>query len=67
MFHRSSEKAKGMFATLVVCLPSYHEGGDLVLTHRGKEFIVKSSVASEFGQTHIAWYVYDSVSALAES
>ncbi len=34
--HRDSEKAPGMFATLVVCLPSKHEGGTLIVTHDGQ-------------------------------
>src|SRR4051812_3182134 len=33
--HRDTEKTKGMFATLVVCLPSRHEGGTLVVEHEG--------------------------------
>ncbi len=35
--HRDTEKAPGMFATLVVVLPSLHEGGDLVVRHAGQE------------------------------
>jgi hypothetical protein len=35
--HRDSEKAEGMFGTLVVVLPSYHEGGSLVERHGGEE------------------------------
>lgn len=31
--HRDSEKQDGMFATLVVCLPSQHEGGKLIVSH----------------------------------
>lgn len=34
--HRDTEKTPGMFATLVVCLPSRHEGGTLVVTHDGQ-------------------------------
>ncbi len=34
--HRDSEKASGMFATMVVCLPSRHEGGTLVVKHDGQ-------------------------------
>jgi hypothetical protein len=34
--HRDSEKVPGMFATLVVCLPSRHEGGTLIVTHDGQ-------------------------------
>ncbi len=35
--HRDTEKAPGMFATLVVVLPSVHEGGDLMVRHAGQE------------------------------
>lgn len=35
--HRDTEKARGMFATLVVALPSDHEGGELVIRHDGRE------------------------------
>jgi hypothetical protein len=34
--HRDSEKTPGMFATLVVCLPSRHEGGTLQVSHDGQ-------------------------------
>jgi len=35
--HRDTEKAPGMFATLVVVLPSPYTGGELVIQHRGQE------------------------------
>lgn len=35
--HRDSEKAAGMFATLVVVLPSQYSGGELVVRHKGRE------------------------------
>jgi predicted 2-oxoglutarate/Fe(II)-dependent dioxygenase YbiX len=35
--HRDTEKTPGMFATLVVTLPSAHTGGDLVVRHKGRE------------------------------
>ncbi len=34
--HRDSEKSARMFATLVVCLPSRHAGGTLVVNHDGQ-------------------------------
>jgi len=34
--HRDTEKVDNMFATLVVVLPSKHEGGELVLRHDGE-------------------------------
>ena len=35
--HRDTEKSAGMFATLIIALPSVHAGGELVLRHRGRE------------------------------
>lgn len=35
--HRDSEKCAGMFATLVVALPSEHAGGTLCIRHAGRE------------------------------
>ena len=35
--HRDTEKAPGMFATLVLVLPSISTGGDLVVRHKGRE------------------------------
>ena len=35
--HRDTEKAPGMFATLVIVLPSISAGGELVVRHQGRE------------------------------
>lgn len=35
--HRDSEKTPGMFATLVVVLPSDYSGGELLVRHKGHE------------------------------
>ena len=35
--HRDTEKALGMFATMVLVLPSTHSGGELVIKHLGRE------------------------------
>ena len=35
--HRDTEKARGMFATLVLALPSHSVGGELVVRHKGRE------------------------------
>jgi hypothetical protein len=35
--HRDTEKAPGMFATLVIVLPSLHTGGELLIRHRDRE------------------------------
>ena len=38
--HRDTEKAPGMFGTLVVQLPSVFTGGDLIVRHGGEETVV---------------------------
>ena len=35
--HRDTEKCPGMFATLVVALPSHSSGGTLVVRHKGRD------------------------------
>ena len=35
--HRDTEKAKGMFATLIVVVPSLSAGGELVVRHKDRE------------------------------
>lgn len=35
--HRDTEKMDGMFATLVVVLPSLYTGGELLVRHKGRE------------------------------
>ena len=35
--HRDSEKSPGMFATLIIALPSLHAGGELLVRHGGRE------------------------------
>ncbi|MHB8543385.1 MAG: 2OG-Fe(II) oxygenase [Leptospirales bacterium] len=35
--HRDTEKVPGMFATLVIDLPSPYAGGNLIVRHKGKE------------------------------
>ncbi len=38
--HRDTEKAPGMFATMVLVLPSTHSGGELVIKHLGREEVL---------------------------
>jgi hypothetical protein len=54
--HQDSKKADGMFGTLVVSLPSKHEGGDVVVSHKGKSRTFSSSPGSDFGFSYAAWY-----------
>ncbi|KAI0842867.1 hypothetical protein F5Y06DRAFT_75227 [Hypoxylon sp. FL0890] len=41
--HTDTEKIPRMFGTLVISLPSSHEGGDVVLTHQGRSYRYRSS------------------------
>ncbi len=55
--HRDSEKAERMFATLVVCLPSKHQGGTLVVSHDGRTRRIDfDSAASQFQTQYAAFY-----------
>lgn len=54
--HRDTEKAGGMFGTLVVVLPSAHRGGDLVIRHAGREAIVDMSCAEVSEVSFAAFY-----------
>jgi len=38
--HRDTEKAPGMFATMVLMLPSTHSGGELVIKHLDREVVL---------------------------
>jgi len=38
--HRDTEKVPGMFATMVITLPSTHDGGELVVKHLGRETVL---------------------------
>jgi hypothetical protein len=50
-----------MFGTLVICLPSKHEGGEVRVAYGGKEKILKTAESSEYGYTYLCWYVYFSL------
>jgi predicted 2-oxoglutarate/Fe(II)-dependent dioxygenase YbiX len=55
--HRDSEKAPGMFATLVVGLPSRHEGGSLIVEHDGKTKTIDfGGKNAEFKTQYAAFY-----------
>jgi hypothetical protein len=49
--HRDTEKVPGMFATMVLVLPSVHGGGELVVKHAGREttFDLHPEEPSEIG------------------
>ena len=62
----STEKAPGMFATLVIALPAEHTGGDVVVQLKDEERILKTQGLCDFGYSYLAWYadVNHSVSKL---
>ena len=66
--HQDSEKTPGMFGTMVVSLPSQHEGGNVILTHNKSVKVYDSSQNSNLvaGTSFGAWYsnVYHEVKAV---
>lgn len=55
--HRDTEKTPGMFATLVICMPSRHEGGTLVVEHEGDCARIEfGGPDSEFQTAYAAFY-----------
>ena len=54
--HKDTEKVPGMFGTLVICLSSYHEGGDVCLSHCGQNVIFDTSSTSRFDLSALSWY-----------
>jgi hypothetical protein len=56
--HRDTEKAGGMFGTLVVVLPSEHRGGELVIRHAGREIVADLS-SEEFSELKFAAFYAD--------
>ncbi len=54
--HRDGEKVDRMVATLVIALPSAHEGGQLVVRHEGREQTVDFGPASRFQTQFAAFY-----------
>lgn len=45
-----------MFGTLVIALPSSHQGGEVVLAHAGSTKTFSTSQHSDFGVSWMAWY-----------
>ncbi|KAK7061636.1 Zn(2)-C6 fungal-type domain-containing protein [Favolaschia claudopus] len=54
--HQDTEKTKGMFATIVVVLPSPFKGGEAHLSHAGLSACIDSSVNSLSNVSVLAWY-----------
>ncbi|EAU82069.2 hypothetical protein CC1G_09671 [Coprinopsis cinerea okayama7 len=51
-----TQKAEGMFATVIVLLPSEYEGGEVKITHSGKTDIIDLNYISNRGMAIMAWY-----------
>ena len=55
--HRDTEKLHRMFATLVICLPSKHKGGQLIVSHAGQSQIVDfDGKSSNYDLQYAAFY-----------
>jgi predicted 2-oxoglutarate/Fe(II)-dependent dioxygenase YbiX len=55
--HRDGEKLDRMVATLVVVLPSEHEGGELIVSHAGQQHeIAFAGAASGYELSYAAFY-----------
>ncbi|MEZ5329312.1 MAG: 2OG-Fe(II) oxygenase [Verrucomicrobiales bacterium] len=54
--HRDSEKTGGMFGTLIVVLPSAHEGGQLTIRHAGRETTLHMSATAPSEVRFAAFY-----------
>ncbi len=57
--HRDSEKETGMFGTLIIGLPSKHNGGELVVRFDGEEKCVSFANASSNNQISFAAFYAD--------
>ncbi|KAA1073743.1 hypothetical protein PGT21_024118 [Puccinia graminis f. sp. tritici] len=51
--HTDTERTPGMFGTLVICLPSAHTGGEVVVKHNGQSKTLRTSDAT---QSFACWY-----------
>lgn len=54
--HRDTEKIPGMFATLVVVLPSACNGGELIVRHRGREVCLDLNCSDSAEMSFAAFY-----------
>ncbi|KAJ8496430.1 hypothetical protein ONZ45_g12454 [Pleurotus djamor] len=58
--HKDTEKAKGMFATIIILLPSEYTGGEVHVSHgtgnRVRNQVFDFASSSLFGTVCLAWY-----------
>ncbi|MFZ0015160.1 MAG: 2OG-Fe(II) oxygenase, partial [Acidimicrobiia bacterium] len=57
--HRDGEKLDRMVATLVIGLPSVHEGGELIVTHEGTPHVIEFAGASSGHELSFAAFYAD--------
>ncbi|KAL8673255.1 MAG: hypothetical protein Q9168_002332 [Polycauliona sp. 1 TL-2023] len=65
--HKDTEKAPGMFSTLVIALPSEHTGGDVIVQHGDATHTLQTQGLCDYDYSYLAWYadVNHSVSKVA--
>ena len=54
--HRDTEKTPGMFATLIIVLPSEHTGGELLIRHRDQQVRLELQAADPSEVSFAAFY-----------
>ncbi|KAF8345456.1 hypothetical protein F5887DRAFT_1074512 [Amanita rubescens] len=54
--HRDTQKADGMFATMIILLPSQYTGGEVHLSHASKMQVIDFSASSLANTAVLAWY-----------
>lgn len=54
--HRDGEKLDRMVGTLVIVLPTAHQGGELMVRHEGREVVVDFGEQSQFQTQFAAFY-----------
>ncbi|KAF8345455.1 hypothetical protein F5887DRAFT_1192178 [Amanita rubescens] len=54
--HRDTQKADGMFATMIILLPSQYTGGEVHLSHASKTQVIDFSASSLANTAVLAWY-----------
>nr|POF13111.1 hypothetical protein CFP56_10259 [Quercus suber] len=53
---QDSKKDPNIFGTLVIALPSKHEGGDVHFSHAGVTTVLNIASDSDYGCTSMAWF-----------
>ncbi|KAF8908586.1 hypothetical protein CPB84DRAFT_1843480 [Gymnopilus junonius] len=54
--HQDTQKAEGMFATVIIILPSAYTGGQVVVSHSSKTETIDFAPSSQFSTAILAWY-----------